>query len=92
MIPYENELAKINSSSFKNFFFFLAIRVITNLAENKSKRNSDIKNHTYYYLDHIVTVNENDFIEIIFDQKSLENIYCHEYRVIYCIKPLYIIF
>ena len=62
------------------------------MADIKLKINLDIKDHTYYCLDDIVTINDFGFIEIIFHQKLLENIYCHEYRIIYGIKPFYIIF
>ena len=85
MIAYENELLTINSNSSKNIYFLLLLLglFIVDMADIKLKRNSDIKNHIYYYLDDIVTINDLGFIETVFDQKSLENIYCHEYRIIW---------
>ena len=42
------------------------------MADIKLKINLDIKDHTYYCLDDIVTINNFGFIEIIFHQNCLK--------------------
>ena len=54
----------------------------------------DIKNRTCYYFDNIIKIKDNDFDNILFDEKTYENIliYGISYKTFMGVKPLCIRF
>ena len=62
--------------------------------ESNELKENDIKNHTCYYFDNIIKIEDSDFHNILIDGKSIKNILVYGilYKTLFGSKPLRIRF